>query len=136
MGIILYEFLTSVAPFNGATPEDLLDSVINDELSWPDDDDDVYVPADAKDLITGLLTHDPLQRLGAVGAAQVKDHCFFLYLDWHNLLRNKAEFVPQLDGPDDTSYFDTRSDRYNHGSTEMDPVSSNAVIRIRERIID
>ncbi len=119
MGIILYEFLTSVAPFNGNTPEELFDSVINDEISWPEDDDDIYIPEDAKDLITGLLTHDPLCRLGCGGAGQVKENFFFLYLDWDNLLRNKAEFIPQLDGPDDTSYFDTRSERYNHDSGDL-----------------
>ena len=110
MGIILYEFLTSFAPYNGNTPEDLFDNVINDEITWPDDDDDmIFIPEDAKSLINGLLTHDPLQRLGAAGACEIKENQFFLYLDWDNLLRNKAEFIPQLDGPDDTSYFDTRS---------------------------
>ncbi|RNA36720.1 microtubule-associated serine threonine- kinase 3 [Brachionus plicatilis] len=31
-----------------------------------------------------------------------------------------AEFIPQLDGPDDTSYFDTRSERYNHDADLAD----------------
>lgn len=117
MGIILYEFLTSLAPFSGNTPEDLFSNVINGEILWPDEDDELIdIPDDAKNLITGLLTHDPLKRLGAVGAMEVKQHPFFNFLDWNNLLRNKAEFIPQLDGPDDTSYFDTRSERYNHDS--------------------
>lgn len=116
MGIILYEFLTSFAPFNGNTPEDLFDNVINEEITWPEDDDEIYVPEDAKNLINGLLTHDPLNRLGAGGAHEIKENYFFMYLDWDNLLRTKAEFIPQLDGPDDTSYFDTRSERYNHES--------------------
>lgn len=112
MGIILYEFLTSVAPFNGNTPEELFSNVINGEIEWPEEQDElVYIPDDAKDLILGLLTHDPLKRLGADGAIQIKQHVFFVNLDWNNLLRTKAEFIPQLDGPDDTSYFDTRSER-------------------------
>lgn len=32
MGIILYEFLTSVTPFNGNTPEELFANVINGKL--------------------------------------------------------------------------------------------------------
>lgn len=116
MGIILYEFLTSFAPFNGNTPEDLFDNVINEDITWPEDDDEIYVPEDAKNLINGLLEHDPLNRLGAGGAHEIKENYFFMYLDWDNLLRTKAEFIPQLDGPDDTSYFDTRSERYNHES--------------------
>jgi len=114
MGIILYEFLTSFAPFCGNDPEDLFANVINSEIMWPDDEDELKIPDDAKDLINGLLTHDPLNRLGADGAIDIKKHIFFLHLDWDNLLRNKAQYIPSLKGPDDTSYFDTRSDRYNH----------------------
>lgn len=126
MGIILYEFLTSVAPFNGNTPEELFSNVINGELLWPDDNDElVHIPDDAKQLIIGLLAHDPLKRLGANGAAEIKQHLFFINLDWNNLLRTKAEFIPQLDGPDDTSYFDTRSERYNHDSDSSISVQSN-----------
>ena len=34
-------------------------------------------------------------------------HTFFLGLDWNGLLRQKAEFIPQLETEDDTSYFDS-----------------------------
>jgi hypothetical protein len=127
MGIILYEFLTSVAPFNGNTPEDLFANVINGEILWPEDDDElIHIPEEAKNLINGLLTHDPSKRLGANGAIEIKDHDFFNWdngsiFDWDNLLRNKADFIPQLDGPDDTSYFDTRVERYNHDSDSPPP---------------
>lgn len=42
------------------------------------------------------------------GASEVKRHLFFLGLDWNGLLRQKAEFIPQLEAEDDTSYFDSR----------------------------
>jgi microtubule-associated serine/threonine kinase len=119
MGIILYEFLTSMAPFNGNTPEELFSNVIGGEIMWPEADDElIFIPDEARALISGLLTHNPMQRLGATsGASEIKQHAFFANLDWNNLLRVKAEFIPQLDGPDDTSYFDTRSERYNHDDT-------------------
>lgn len=41
------------------------------------------------------------------GASEVKQHPFFLGLDWNGLLRQKAEFIPQLEAEDDTSYFDS-----------------------------
>ena len=41
------------------------------------------------------------------GVNIVKDHPFFDGLDWTNLLRKKAEFVPDLEGEEDTSYFDS-----------------------------
>ena len=38
----------------------------------------------------------------------MKQHPFFWTLDWAGLLRHKAEFVPQLEAEDDTSYFDSK----------------------------
>ncbi|NXN94370.1 MAST4 kinase, partial [Rhinopomastus cyanomelas] len=52
------------------------------------------------------------------GAYEVKKHQFFRSLDWNSLLRQKAEFIPQLESEDDTSYFDTRSEKYHHMETE------------------
>ena len=37
----------------------------------------------------------------------VKEQPFFDGLDWTNLLRQKAEFIPALEGEEDTSYFDS-----------------------------
>lgn len=45
--------------------------------------------------------------VSAGGAAEVKQHQFFHNLDWNSLLRQKAEFIPQLESEDDTSYFDS-----------------------------
>ncbi|KAG7456577.1 hypothetical protein MATL_G00237270 [Megalops atlanticus] len=119
MGIILYEFLVGCVPFFGDTPEELFGQVVSDDIAWPEGDD--ALPSDAQDLITRLLRQSPLERLGTGGAAEVKQHLFFLGLDWNGLLRQKAEFVPQLEAEDDTSYFDTRSERYHHlGSDEDD----------------
>ena len=36
----------------------------------------------------------------------------------------KADFIPQLDDEDDTSYFDTRSERYDHADTDTETRSS------------
>ncbi len=117
MGIILYEFLTSIPPFNGNTPEDLFENVINGEILWPEADDElIKIPYEAKDLILGLLRHDPLKRLGAGGSVEIKEHDFFFNLNWNQLLDTKGDFIPQLDSPDDTSYFDQRRERYNHES--------------------
>ncbi|GFN87078.1 microtubule associated serine/threonine kinase [Plakobranchus ocellatus] len=113
MGIILYEFLVGCVPFFGDTPEELFSQVVNEDIQWPDEEE-WQVRDDAKDLILGLLQHDPLHRLGAAGAQEVKEHIFFHALNWDDLLRQKAEFVPQLDNEEDTSYFDSRTDRYNH----------------------
>lgn len=114
MGIILYEFLIGMVPWSGdSTAEELFSHVINDEIEWPSDDD-WPLPEEAKLIITQLLMPNPVDRLGTQGANEVKEHPFFAGLDWDALLRQKAEFVPQLNDEYDTSYFDTRLDRYNH----------------------
>ncbi|XP_058535948.1 microtubule-associated serine/threonine-protein kinase 4 isoform X5 [Ochotona princeps] len=116
MGIILYEFLVGCVPFFGDTPEELFGQVISDEINWPEKEE--APPPDAQDLITLLLRQNPLERLGTGGAYEVKQHQFFRFLDWNSLLRQKAEFIPQLESEDDTSYFDTRSEKYHHMETE------------------
>uniref|UniRef100_A0AAQ6IR82 non-specific serine/threonine protein kinase n=1 Tax=Anabas testudineus TaxID=64144 RepID=A0AAQ6IR82_ANATE len=118
MGIILYEFLVGCVPFFGDTPEELFGQVVSDEIIWPEGDD--ALPVDAQDVITRLLRQSPLERLGTGGASEVKQHPFFLGLDWNGLLRQKAEFIPQLEAEDDTSYFDTRSERYHHLASDED----------------
>ncbi|XP_067824719.1 microtubule-associated serine/threonine-protein kinase 3 [Heptranchias perlo] len=118
MGVVLYEFLVGCAPFFGDTPEELFGQVVSDEIIWPEGEE--MLPPEAQDLITRLLRQNPLDRLGTGGALEVKLHNFFTSLDWNGLLRQKAEFIPQLESEDDTSYFDTRSEKYQHLASEED----------------
>ncbi|CAL8396240.1 unnamed protein product [Boreogadus saida] len=131
MGVILYEFLVGCAPFFGDTPEELFGQVISDEIIWPEDEE--ALPLEAQDLIYQLLRQNPLERLGTGSAYEVKQHGFFTELDWNGLLRQKAEFIPQLESEDDTSYFDTRSDRYHHlDSEDEDDTNDEEHVEIRQ----
>ncbi|XP_077608257.1 microtubule-associated serine/threonine-protein kinase 2 isoform X2 [Crocuta crocuta] len=131
MGIILYEFLVGCVPFFGDTPEELFGQVISDEIVWPEGED--ALPPDAQDLTSKLLHQNPLERLGTGSASEVKQHPFFTGLDWTGLLRQKAEFIPQLESEDDTSYFDTRSERYHHvDSEDEEEVSEDGCLEIRQ----
>ncbi|KAM7409379.1 hypothetical protein PAMA_001045 [Pampus argenteus] len=131
MGVILYEFLVGCAPFFGDTPEELFGQVISDEIIWPEEDE--ALPQEAQDLISKLLRQNPLERLGTGSAFEVKQHQFFTELDWNSLLRQKAEFIPQLESEDDTSYFDTRSDRYHHvDSEEEDDTNDDEHVELRQ----
>lgn len=106
MGIILYEFLIGCVPFFGETPEELFAHTVNDDIEWPNNED-WTVADDSKDLISALLQQNPRDRLGTSGSHEVKEHIYFNSVDWNSLLRQKAEFVPQLSSDDDTSYFDS-----------------------------
>ncbi|XP_069051931.1 microtubule-associated serine/threonine-protein kinase 1 isoform X3 [Lepisosteus oculatus] len=131
MGIILYEFLVGCVPFFGDTPEELFGQVISDEIVWPEGDE--ALPGDAQSLISALLQTNPLMRLGTGAAFEVKQHSFFKDLDWNSLLRQKAEFIPHLESEEDTSYFDTRSERYHHiNSYEEDDTNDDEPVEIRQ----
>ena len=58
----------------------------------------------------GLLTRDPLTRLGTVrDAEEVMEHPFFAGLDWHAILQRRAKppFSPEiLANTTDTRFFD------------------------------
>ncbi|CAF1136406.1 unnamed protein product [Adineta ricciae] len=133
VGIILYEFLVGIPPFTGNTPDELFANVISGEIDWSpliSDGDGNFsedeVLSDAKHLIEQLLEPDPSKRLGTLaGAYEIRSHPFCSCINWSSLLREKADFVPVLESPDDTSYFDTRQDRYKHSDDEDDHSLSN-----------
>ncbi|PHT51206.1 putative serine/threonine protein kinase IRE4 [Capsicum baccatum] len=106
VGIVLFELITGIPPFNAENPEVIFDNMLNKQIPWPSVPEEMSF--EAQDLIDRLLVHDPSQRLGAKGASEVKAHQFFRGVDWDNLALQKAAFVPQTDGVDDTSYFVSR----------------------------
>ncbi|VDM42797.1 unnamed protein product [Toxocara canis] len=123
LGVIIYEFLIGIVPFVGETPEQLFANIISEEEEFPEGDE--ALPPEAESLISQLLEKNPAERLGTVGGAQqLMIQPFFGGLDFRSLLRQKAEFVPQLSSEEDTSYFDARTDRYNHDAESGDDEST------------
>uniref|UniRef100_A0A1I8GP98 non-specific serine/threonine protein kinase n=1 Tax=Macrostomum lignano TaxID=282301 RepID=A0A1I8GP98_9PLAT len=107
-GIILYQFLVGFVPFTADSAEELFMLLVSDPpptIEWPEEEE-LALPPEAVDLISRLLETEPLLRLGTGGPHEVKEHAFFSSVDWTGLLKEKAEFVPQLDHDEDTSYFD------------------------------
>ncbi|KAK7880927.1 hypothetical protein WMY93_032436 [Mugilogobius chulae] len=109
MGVILYESCWAV-PVLRRHPEELFGQVISEEMVWPEGDD--ALPSDAQNLISELLRQDPLERLGT---------------------DRKQSFIPQLESEEDTSYFDSRSDRFHHlDSEEDDDTNDEDTVEIRQ----
>lgn len=128
MGIILYEFLIGCVPFYGESAEELFSHVVNDAtIEWPSDED-WHIDPEAKNLINGLLIQDPLERLGSQGPQDVKEHPYLDGIEWNSLLRYKAEFIPQLENEEDTSYFDSRVERYSHHEFEDSDTDDSPVL--------
>ncbi|VFQ87216.1 unnamed protein product [Cuscuta campestris] len=108
VGVILFELIVGIPPFNAEHPQKIFENILNRKIPWPRVPDEMST--DAQSLIDCLLTEDPNQRLGANGAAEVKEHPFFRNINWDTLARQKAAFVPSSENALDTSYFTSRFD--------------------------
>ncbi|XP_016203432.1 probable serine/threonine protein kinase IREH1 [Arachis ipaensis] len=106
VGVILFELLVGLPPFNAEHPQTIFDNILNRKIPWPAVPEEMS--PEAQDLIDRLLTEDPNQRLGARGASEVKEHVFFKDINWDTLARQKAAFVPASESALDTSYFTSR----------------------------
>ena len=58
IGVLLYEMLTSVPPFEGKDFDSALHNILKLKINWPKD-----IDVDAKDLIEKILKIDPKERL-------------------------------------------------------------------------
>ncbi|KAJ6888253.1 serine/threonine protein kinase IREH1 isoform X1 [Populus alba x Populus x berolinensis] len=106
VGVILFELIVGIPPFNAEHPQTIFDNILNCKIPWPRVPEEMS--PEAHDLIDRLLTEDPHQRLGAGGASEVKQHVFFKDINWDTLARQKAAFVPSSESALDTSYFTSR----------------------------
>lgn len=88
LGMVLYEMLTGRPPWYTQDREELFVRLREAELEFPEG-----LSIEAMDLIQGLLTRDPAQRLGAIDPREITYHPFFGDIDW-NLLYHR-QVVPQ-----------------------------------------
>ena len=97
LGVMIYEFLCSVPPFNDQSVDKVFENIQNLRINWPNIgirsclskhelkslflsqlgyDEDCMTP-ESKDLIEKLLDPDPQKRLGANGVDEIKNHPWF-----------------------------------------------------------
>jgi serine/threonine-protein kinase RIM15 len=106
LGVVLYEFIYGFPPFHAETPEKVFDNVVSRRIDWHDEE--IEISAEARDLMDRLMCYDPMQRLGARGAGEVRQHAFFAGIDWSTVATSEASFVPEVTDPESTDYFDAR----------------------------
>ena len=126
LGCILFEFLYGYPPFHGETPEKVFENILARKIDWPSDDD-CPVSREAKDIMSGLMTVDPKQRLGSnieekysSRGQEIRHHPWFEGTNWETLLEDEASFVPAPENPEDTEYFDARGATLQTFTEEME----------------
>ncbi|KAJ5765968.1 uncharacterized protein N7511_003584 [Penicillium nucicola] len=114
LGCIMFEFIFGYPPFNAATPDEVFENILHRRINWPDDPED-YASAESLDLMNKLLTINPRERIGANaeekfpnGGVEIRSHPWLAEINWDTLLEDKAQFVPNIENPEDTEYFDAR----------------------------
>lgn len=123
-GILLYEMIGGKPPYYHRNRDIMFQTILKQE--WV-----TFSPAfsnSAVSLIRGLLTRDPLKRLGSNGADEILTHHFFDSIDWPALLKKQVQppFNPGVDEID-TRYaprqgheITTRDREDEEGSTTND----------------
>jgi len=124
VGIMLYEFLVGITPFYGDTIDEVFQNILSGVIPWPEETLDQEISNEAKDLINKLLLVSPTERLGYKGADQVKAHPFFKNINWETLLDTECAFVPQIEDPNDTSYFEARNEVWAVEATEIEKIQN------------
>ncbi|KAL4960894.1 protein kinase RIM15 [Aspergillus stella-maris] len=114
LGCIMFEFLFGYPPFNAGTPDEVFDNILYRRINWPEELEELATP-ESIDLMNKLMAINPRDRIGANleekypnGGAEIRDHPWFSDISWDTLLEDKAQFVPNLENPEDTEYFDAR----------------------------
>ncbi|KAJ6010245.1 hypothetical protein N7499_004351 [Penicillium canescens] len=114
LGCIMFEFIFGYPPFNAATPDEVFENILHRRINWPDDPEE-YTSAESLDLMNKLMTLNPRERIGANaeekfpnGGAEIRSHPWLSEINWDTLLEDKAQFVPNIENPEDTEYFDAR----------------------------
>ncbi|KAJ5085127.1 hypothetical protein N7532_009898 [Penicillium argentinense] len=130
LGCIMFEFIFGYPPFNAATPDKVFDNILRRRINWPDDPEE-YTTPESLDLMNKLMTLDPRERIGANveekypnGGTEIRAHPWFSDINWDTLLEDKAQFVPNIENPEDTEYFDARGATLQAFAEEMEDESS------------
>ncbi|KAL3989977.1 cAMP-dependent protein kinase catalytic subunit PRKX [Acanthocheilonema viteae] len=105
LGILIYEMLAGLPPFQGDTLTDIYEEIMTDRVDFPRSMDFF-----TKDLIKKLLQSDPAKRLGNLegGAEDIKIHKWFNDIIWDDVINMKITppIIPKLQSTGDTSNFD------------------------------
>ncbi|CAG8902441.1 unnamed protein product [Penicillium egyptiacum] len=130
LGCIMFEFIFGYPPFNADTPDQVFENILHRRINWPDDPEEL-TSAESLDLMNKLMTLNPRDRIGANveekfpnGGAEICSHPWLSDINWDTLLEDKAQFVPNIENPEDTEYFDARGATLQSFAEELEDENS------------
>ena len=104
-GILLYEMLCGVAPFDGDDEEDLFGSILMKNVTYPR-----QLTKEAREICKALLIREPENRLGCGpnGNDEIMCNPFFRYIDWLKIEEREIQppFKPKISDPRGAENFD------------------------------
>ena len=121
LGVILYEMVEGVPPFEGETEEDIFDAITSARYEWTCDPS-----PELQDLVAGLLELDPSRRFNA---EDVRSHAFFASVDW-GMTTDFVPFAPQRSSKTDISYFTAAAARVPRSASASRTRSLGTMIRL------
>lgn len=129
IGCILFEFLCGYPPFHAATPQAVFANVVAGRIDWPEEEHLVeFMLEHCRLLVAGLLVVQAGDRLGLWLLQDIRHHPYFEGTDWDHLWEEKREFVPVVEDPLSTDYFDLRGadagDVFNYDLLDEEEVRS------------
>ncbi|KAL7415542.1 kinase-like domain-containing protein [Mrakia frigida] len=126
LGILVYEMIFATTPFKGPNRNGTFANVLKHDVTFPDSP---AVSNNCKSCIRKLLCKEEIRRLGSQsGASEVKQHKWFLPINWGLLRNERPPIVPATSNGVDAVNF-----RHLRDSKSLDfedgPVSSSQLIR-------